>query len=64
MMSVRTTPSVPPSKPSVRTPVAIPPIEPPSSRIIKRCVLICELRVVQILIGVLFAAHECCTVEL
>ncbi|KAL3500965.1 hypothetical protein ACH5RR_035414 [Cinchona calisaya] len=31
-MSIRTTPSIPPSKPSLKTPVPIPPIDPPSSK--------------------------------
>ncbi|KAK6160469.1 hypothetical protein DH2020_003850 [Rehmannia glutinosa] len=31
-MSIRTTPSVPPSRPSLKTPVPIPPIDPPSNR--------------------------------
>ncbi|GFQ01190.1 coiled-coil domain-containing protein scd2 [Phtheirospermum japonicum] len=31
-MSIRTTPSVPPSRPSLKAPVPIPPIDPPSNR--------------------------------
>ncbi|KAK6139131.1 hypothetical protein DH2020_027125 [Rehmannia glutinosa] len=31
-MSIRTTPSVPPNRPSLKTPVPIPPIDPPSNR--------------------------------